>query len=418
MRTQRLIAAAAASLVVGGLAAGCARELEPGLALRNAAGSLADAQRAAFTVKLTGNADDLVAALALAGEKSADAEPPSASDVESLRKVFNSTLTVGYDKAGTGPEDDRAFLSATINGVSGAELRVVDGVAYAKAPVPELTTMFGVPDAELAELRSTAGMVAPGMAALFDGGWVSQNVEELTKLGGAGPVGADAAAVDPAKLTAEFTTSAENLLNSAELTRHAEDRDRIVATVRTKNAYDEAVRLAKAVQPELAGEIDSSEAPADRPIRIDLWVQDDKLTAVELDVIQLVEGAKGRVAVRVEIATGREIVAPEGATPLDLPDMDELSELAGAGEIPAAGGPEAARGLAYALDVTATGIAAEENVRPTSRHLKQAAQEMVMEDVTVRVLAGNRATVTVDGGTVCLDLNRPEGKGRVTDGAC
>lgn len=64
MRTKRFLAGSAAVLSVLSVAAGCAaQQLEPKLALRAAATHLAESPTAGFTVKLTGSADDLIAAL-------------------------------------------------------------------------------------------------------------------------------------------------------------------------------------------------------------------------------------------------------------------------------------------------------------------------------------------------------------------
>src|SRR5262249_25819541 len=143
--------------LLGGCAAQQFQALEPKLELRNAAQQLADAQQAGFTLKLTGNPDDLVAA---AGKD---------ADAATVKQMFNSSITMSYDKGGAGTEDDKSSLAATIDGVSGTEVRFVGGLVYVKAPVAELAAKFGATPAEVKELSGGGS----DYDAFFNGKWVS-----------------------------------------------------------------------------------------------------------------------------------------------------------------------------------------------------------------------------------------------------
>lgn len=321
MRTKRFLVAVSAGVIALTLAGACAAQvkaLEPKLELRDAVTRLAEAKQAGFTIKLTGSADELIAGLKKTGE------PMSADDAKAVRTVFNSSVTLAYDRAGDGAEDDRMLLAATVDGVAGTELRVVDGTAYLKAPVTELAAKFGAGKAEVDALRKEATAELPAARALFDGKWVSVDVKEAASLSGAAVGGLPSAAPQDAdKLLAEVRTSATNLLEGATIVRDSTDDQHLIVTSSTAKAHAEAKRLVTAVSGELGTEVgkDFGPAPKDRPIVLDLWVGDGKLSAIELDVLQFIDGATGRAAVRLETTTGAAIDAPPGATKIDISSL-------------------------------------------------------------------------------------------------
>jgi hypothetical protein len=87
-------------------------------------------------------------------------------------------------------------------------------------------------------------------------------------------------------------------------------------TSSTSTAYREVKKL---VGSPLGKEL--GEAPPDRPIVVDLWLDHGNLSAAEIDVLQFADGAKGRVAVRLEVTTGTPIAAPAGAVKLDPAEL-------------------------------------------------------------------------------------------------
>src|SRR5690242_1036476 len=117
MRANRLLAGGLAGVTALAVVAGCAgtiKQVEPKLALRDAAQQLGGQKQGGFALKFTGSVDDLIAA--------AKKEPDfSADDAESIKSIFNSTVTVGYDQTAKAMS-----VNATIAGVPGTEIRVVD----------------------------------------------------------------------------------------------------------------------------------------------------------------------------------------------------------------------------------------------------------------------------------------------------
>lgn len=340
MRAKRLMAGALAGVttltVIGGCAAQQIKALEPKLELRAAAQQLAAAQQVGFTLKVSGNADDLIAAVKLQAkqDKSADAGL-TADDTTALRQLFTSSLTIAYDKAGTGAQDDRSMIAATVDGVTGTEIRYLDGLLYARVPVADLATKFGATAAEVKSLSAEAVGQLPGVDALFAGKWVSIDGKEITKLASAG-TGLPTQDLEQKKAVKELTTSATNLLEGASIVRDSADSKHLIVTSSTAKGYAEARRFAAAVNEDLASEF--AEAPKDRPIVLDLWIDDGKLTAAEVNLLQFVDGATGRVAARIEVTTGAPITAPEGATKIDIagvfgPDAADLPAPKNAGRL-------------------------------------------------------------------------------------
>ncbi len=343
---KRFVAGALAGVTALTLAVGCAeqvRHLEPKLELKKAAEELGRTGKVGFTLKTGGSVEDLIV---LAKKESGTGEDAfTDEDADILRKVYNSSFTIAWDKAGDGVDDDKALINATIDGVAGAEIRVVDEIAYVKVPVDELAAKFGVSTADIQSFRQQVGSAIPGIGTLLDGGWVSVAAADVKKLG-KGSTGV-APSTDPAqseKLAAELKTSAERLLDGAQVVRDDKDKTHLIVTTSTVKAYDEAKRLVGAME-KVAGEAASGgladaigpgleKAPADRPIVVDLWVDNGRFKAFELNLLQFTEGNTGRATLRVEISTGADITAPGEAAKLDVSRISE--SIASAGSTPPA----------------------------------------------------------------------------------
>ncbi|MFI5932052.1 hypothetical protein [Actinoplanes sp. NPDC051494] len=329
MIKKRFIAgmvAGAAVLAVAACGEQVAAQIEPKLELRTAAQHLGAAKQAGFTVKLSGSADELIAGLKL--QATSEKSDFTDEDADVLRKVANSTLTIGYDKAGDGTEDDRSMVGATIDGVAGTEIRFVDGMIYAKAPVADLAQKFGA-GGDIDDLRKEATSGMPELGSFFDGGWVAVDAKQATELGASSALGTSGAAdtADAQKMLAELQTSATNLVEGAEVTRDSADEHHLVVTSSTTKAYTEAKRLAAAMSKELGSDLSEEveDAPKDRPIVVDLWVEDGTFTAAEVNILQFIDGATGRAAVRVEVTTGSEIAVPDNAAKIDLSALTQQS---------------------------------------------------------------------------------------------
>ncbi|MEU8662303.1 hypothetical protein, partial [Actinoplanes philippinensis] len=379
---KRFVAGAVAGVAAAALMVGCAnqiQQLEPKLELKKAAEDLGAADKLGFTIKAGGSVDDLIA---LAKKESGD-EGFTDEDADILRKIYNSSFTVAWDKAAEGVNDDKALINATIDGLTGAEIRVVDQVAYIKVPVKEIAAKFGAPADEINEMAAEVGKEVPGVDKLIDGGWVSiaaSDVEKFTKELGGAAAATPTTQEESEKLAAEFKTSAENLLDGADVVRDANDQTHLTVTSSTVKAHAEAKRLVEAIEKlatkeqgeMLKGAVGDSfdTPPADKPIVLDLWIDNGKFKAFEVNFLQFVEGNTGRASVRVEISTSTEITAPEGATKLDIAPIFEAISQAGAGLAGAGLGNEGAGGgdAKVWADLVGHRLQRDHRRRPPRRH--------------------------------------------------
>ncbi|MEV4343120.1 hypothetical protein AB0J83_01375 [Actinoplanes sp. NPDC049596] len=419
MRVKRLLAGTAAGATALAFAGACAqqiKQLEPKLELRNAATQLSEAKQTGFTVKLTGSPEELAAGLKLE-------DPADVPDTETLKKLFNSSFTIATDKAGNGDEDDRASISATIDGVQGTELRVVDGVVYLKAPVQELAAKLGAPAADVADMRKEATAELPEAGALFDGKWVAVDVAKATKdaLGGAAAPSQDPA--EAAKLKSEIETSAKNLFESAQIVRDPADDTHLTVTSSSTKGYEEIKRLAGVFGKELGADVakDLPAAPKERPITLDLWIKDEKLTAIEVNFLQFIDGATGRAAVRFEVTTGAEINAPEGAATID-PSKLTAGLMAGGTQPYAGGGLDDLDGDTAYTEAKLLGIQVQLmqlDKGNVNTYLKDAVAERNAEGdgVKVGIVGAGKAQVAADGAFACVKVSKTK-EPVVTKGRC
>jgi hypothetical protein len=428
---KRFVAAAVAGVTALTLTVGCAnqlQQLEPKLELKKAAENLGAASSTGFTIRPGGSVDDLIAL----AKKESGSEGFTDEDADILRKLYNSSFTVAWDKAGEGVKDDKGLINATVDGVTGAEIRVVDQVAYVKIPVRELAAKFGAPASEVDEIAKEAGAEIPGIDKLIEGGWVSismTDLEEISKK--AGVEASPASQEDSDKIVAELKTSAQNLLDGADVVRDEKDKTHLVVTTSTTKAHAEAKRFVEALEKiatkEQASILDEAigteldKAPADKPIVLDLWVDNGKFKAFEINLLQFVEGNTGRASVRVDIAASADIVAPSDATKLDLaPIFDALGAgLGGTGTGSGSGlGGGEAKTWAELVGQQAIVSALGKGGKP-SKYLKQAAEEMAFSGVEIKVVRTGVAEVTSGSSVACVTVPATtSGDPKVVDGPC
>lgn len=429
---KRFLAGAVAGTAVLALSVGCAnqyQQLEPKLELKKAAESLGAAGGTGFTVKAGGSVDDLIALAKKDSGTGADAFTDEDADI--LRKLYNSSFTVAWDKAGESVTDDKALINATIDGVTGLEMRVVDQVIYVKVPVKDLATKFGATTAEVDEIAQGLGKEMPGLDNLIDGGWVSisaADLEKISKESGAPASPTNTAESD--RIAEELKISAENLLQDAEVVRDANDKTHLIVTTTTVKAHTEAKRFIEAAKKvatkehaEVLDEAIGSElgkVPADKPIVMDLWIDNGNFKAFEINLLQFVEGNTGRASVRVEVAGKTDIAAPAGATKLDLAPIFEAIAGGGAGAVGAGSGSGGGDAKTWAdlVGRQAVLLAVTEGGKP-SAHLKAAAAEMALPSITVKVVRTGVAQVTSGSSVACVTVPATtSGEPKVVAAAC
>lgn len=429
---KRFLAGTLAGVTALAVVAGCAKQiqqLEPKLELKKAAEALGATGKAGFTLKAGGSVDDLIA---LAKKDSGTGEDAfTDDDADMIRKLYNSSFTIAWDKAGDGVKDDKASVSAVIDGVTGAEIRVVDQVVYVKAPIADLAAKFGASTADVNAMRKEMGASIDGVDTLVDGGWVSLSLTDLQKFS-TGTTGVTPSA-DPAQneqVANEIKASAQSLIEGAEVVRDEKDKTHLTVTTSTVKAYEQGKRLVETLSriggESTSGVLDEAlgseldKAPADKPIVLDLWVDNGVFKAFEINLLQFADGATGRASLRVELTTGGDIAVPGDAKKIDVSKIIESIGSAGAGPggLADAGAGGSAEEWADIVGSQAMLLAATKGGKPAT-HLKEAAAKMTLPGVTVKVVRSGSAQVTSGGSVACVTVpSSTDGDPKVVAHAC
>lgn len=324
---KRFLAGALAGATVLTLTAGCSvQQSGPKLAILRAAQNLATTSKAGFTIKAGGKVEDMIAAAKK--EAASHGGTFNAEDAGILRKAYRSSLTIAWDKAGNGVVDDKSVTRAVIDGVGGAEVRVVNKVTYVRVPFNKLAVNFGVSKADIRSIRRQLGPTNAGVNTLLYGGWVRISPADMQKFAQNSAGGA--ATADPKlnkKYSTALMTSAESLFKSATVVYDKKDKHHLIVTTSTAAVSKEGNRLVEAIQKiadkptakmldETFG-ADLEKAPANQPIVLDLWIDNGRFQAFEINLLQFVKGSTGRAGLRVEFSRGEDITAPANAEKLD-----------------------------------------------------------------------------------------------------
>jgi hypothetical protein len=370
---SKVMMAAGISLAVaiGVTGCGAAKQLSAKQSVTKALSSFNDAKSVAFTVSLDTSVADVAAISA------AEGSPMTKSDQATLGKFIGSDVVVNIvaadgktlgDSSSTGTTSssdlttllgDPAALSALLKkegsssvefedgGASLFELRSVAGVIYLKADVKKILTLAGQDPAQLDQaLASLPASLSP-VAKAAKGQWVSIDLAKAAAavkdsgLLKSIPTPAPSASVDPVKVQKLITDLKKAYQDNATITDLGNDSTK--GTGYRLGAP--AKQVALAVEPDLVALVGADGAKSvkdaiakipDKTFNLDLWVKDDKLTAVSLDLMQFfkkpVPGKKLTVNVAVAVDGGK-VEAPSGATEIDVKSL--LSQipagLAGAG---------------------------------------------------------------------------------------
>jgi len=381
---KKIMVAAGISLAVAVGITGCGevQKLSAKDSVTDALSSFESAKSATFTVSLDTTVADVAAI------SKAQGDPMSKSDQESLAKVLAGDVvfaveapdgktfgesakqqgsSVGSSDLGTLLGDPAklsellkkqgAFsMSVRLSGDALIELRSVDGKIFARANAKQILTLAGEnPDS----LDQQLADLPPGMAPLAKaakGEWVSI---DLAKAAAAAkdsgmlkdlPTAAPSPAVDAAKVQKLVNDLKAAYQQKATITELGEDDER----GQGYRLGAPAKQVAEAVSDDLIALVgQASEAEVrksinqipDKTFNVDIWVKDDKVSAVSLDITQFlkkpVPGKKLAVDIDVDVDSGK-VTAPSGATEIDVKALLEEFPAAAFGGL--AGGGASAGG--------------------------------------------------------------------------
>lgn len=379
--------AAGMGLAVAVGVAGCGevqKQLTAKDQVTNALANFDTAKSATFTMKLAGTPAD-VEAIA-----KAEGEPLSASERKALAQVLAGDVVVSIaapegktlgdlSKSATGtaaPQDLQSLLgdpqalgalleqqgssaiAVNLGGASLAEVRSIDGLIYVRADAKKILTLAGEdPAAVDRQLDGLPPSLAP-LAKAVNNEWVSIDLVKAAtaaKEGGlleALPTPTATPSIDAAKVQRLIASLKAAYQQKATISELGEAGER--GTGYRLSAP--AKQVAQAVSDDLiaiAGK--GSEAQIrkginglpDQNVALDLWVKDDRLTAVALDITQFLDkpanGKKLSLDVGINVDSG-EVTAPTGATEFDVKAFLDEVPLGAMGGLGGAAGAGAGAG--------------------------------------------------------------------------
>ncbi|HEX2050321.1 MAG TPA: hypothetical protein VHJ34_06755 [Actinomycetota bacterium] len=309
-----LTALAACALVLSACADdGPSAEENPKDAVTNALDNLSQAEGMTVTVSLAADASQLV-----------ELSEGEISE-EQANQIVESSITFAGNNA-ENVEDSQAEITADVAGVDNAvELRVVGSTLYARAEVEALADTFGADTSQLdavAQQASAQGMdfVEPAL----QGEWIG--LEGLDQLSQAAGVSQELTA-QQRKLQNELVDALER---SSRMSFEGSDDvgDHVVATISLRDAYEGFAEAMQSLGQAGAQMPPTSQVP-DEDVSVDLWVDGDQLTQIELDVLQFarfadepVDVPDGRIALRLALEEGEvSVEAPEDAVTVDVQQL-------------------------------------------------------------------------------------------------
>jgi hypothetical protein len=240
--------------------------------------------------------------------------------LEDARKILDSSLTVSGSNS-----DDPAEASSRIvveaAGRNSLEVRVVDQTLYVQADVPYLLETFGQPPAAaqaFVQQATAAGLSFVG--PFVEGRWIAlQGFDRfMQQSGNETPSAEQKKALDDLL---------EALRSSASVTSAGEDPagEHLVVRVNLRDVARHVADAAGALGQSVPTGGLAPEGVPDKEVALDLWVQDDSVSRIEFDLLQVPRLGDEEIPDGVEALTLRvdlsefsgEVEVPGDAIPVD-----------------------------------------------------------------------------------------------------
>jgi hypothetical protein len=209
---------------------------------------------------------------------------------EQADMILNSSINMKA-VGGESAEDTQVEFVVDIDG-SLVEMRLVNGVLYARADVRDLVDQFGGSQEEVDAAAAQAGAQYDFVQPLIDGDWVGfEGAEALSQqFGGALPS-------PDAELQKQLTDDlAQAVSDSATVTEEGSDDagSHLVADVNIKELYGALQESFGSLSQVPGTELPPADDVPDENISVDFWVDDGFLTQVGFDFVQFrdVEGVE------------------------------------------------------------------------------------------------------------------------------
>lgn len=282
---------------------------DPKGALVSAVGALGEVDGIATTITIESTVESLAAA--------------SEGDLaeEDAQKILDSSFS--FRAKGDSPENGQAEIVFDIAGDL-VEMRVLADTLYVRADVRDLVEQFGGPSSEIDQFVASAPPGFEFASPLVEGEWIA--------IEGARQFSEQFGAPSPdAELQKEFANSLQTAVeDNSEVTSEGSDDkgDHVRAAVEIKPLYDSLRETFGTLNVPGAALPEATDVP-DETLLIDFWIQDDRLSQIQIDVTQFRdwEGAEmpegiEELVLDIDIEeSSDDVEAPEAAASVDFQQL-------------------------------------------------------------------------------------------------
>ncbi len=333
---KRIAVLALVMTLVGSACAGAGKSEDPKQALISAMEATGRSEGLAFTLTIQSTSESLDA---LARDNGGSGMEPEDAD-----KLLNSSITVRSKGEGT---EGSFEMVVNVAGEDDFEMKAVANTLYLRADIEGLIETFGGDPAQIsAAVQQAEAQGLTFVRPAVEGQWVSiQGLDEAQQqITGQSPPPVP----EQQELVRELTESFEK--NASVTSEGGEDAgEHLVVLVPLQETYQQFLDDFANLGARLPiGQLpDISEVP-DEDVRFDVWVEDERVSRLEFDLLQIAD-----------IAEGEEV--PEGVEQLGFrADIEEFTDEVEAPDDAVAIDPQQIFALLGGLFMGAAGPAMEE----------------------------------------------------------
>jgi hypothetical protein len=351
----KIIAAGGIALAVAIGVTGCGQvqKLTAKQEVSKALSGFEDAKAASFTLSLDTTKADLQAISSAQGEKKMSADDEKALETvlagdiaftveapegktlgEASKTSQQGSSLLDDPEAFAAALKDQGSFSATahLSGADLVDLRFVNGVLYARADVKKIVELAGEDPSQVDRALSDLPPSLEPLAKAAKGEWVALDLTKAVK------AAKDSGALDRLpKPSATPSVDAAKLQHFLDSLKAAYDKQATITEIGKDDARGQgyrvgapAKRIAEAVSDDLIAlvgqESESQIRKAitqipDKTFYLDVWVKDDALTAVQIDLTQFLDKPVPGKKLAIDIAVNTKpaaITPPSGATEIDV----------------------------------------------------------------------------------------------------
>lgn len=325
------------ALVTGVAACGAIENISAGKRLENATDKLGERRSLSVELDLDATPEQLIAL----SKSDSSAEPMTREEAEALAGMRVSVAVQAKKPLAEAGDKDIIGTRMKLSGPDGdlAEYRIMGETAYIRLDVKAFGELSGAPVPSADELPEDM----PGgevLRKLFDGGWVKVDTAEMEKAqeefgaGGGQKKGSGGAEIAPE--TSRKITKQLKKLFAREVTIKDEGRrdgaDHLVATGPVRTLLTGVFNELRPFTDEIPGGEDLPTAKdfqdvPDKKIAVDFAIKNGALTEASADLAPFAEGLKkgDKLPLKLTFGEAGKIVAPSGATELDMKELMEAA---------------------------------------------------------------------------------------------